>query len=123
MILSILAAAAVQASPCDKFAADYDYASKRMGLIMAEGIGDDSAVRATMREAQENNIRQEARDTLELMKAHKCKNLPISVPSVKTYGMQAMKCGTDMRIAKLKGQFPTFLDIPSCDVSKWTREN
>ncbi|WP_439567744.1 hypothetical protein [Sphingopyxis sp.] len=120
MILSLmLAAASPQPTVCGKLSGDYENASKRLAMIFAEGVNDNSAVRATMRESQESNIRTDARETLELMKLHKCK-LPTSTPNAGPYVTQAMRC----RLDRLKQELNPTGTIPeSCDSSKWKDEH
>lgn len=145
MIYSLVIAAALaqQPSACAKLSADYENASKALALLFAEGAADNSAIRATMREAREANLRNEARDNLDLMKAHNCA-LPLSAPSARPYLIQAMDCQTarmqqnssrdvtkpestrdiagPLRRLIPKPALATDGTLVACDTSKWQRE-
>lgn len=117
--IAITATPVVDQVACAKLADQYENASKALAFSFAEGIGDNSAPRATMRETREGNVRQEARDNLELMKANGCK-LPTSAPNAGPYVAQAMQCHLDQtknQYATLRGK-PTS-DPASCDMTKW----
>ena len=102
-VLAILAAAP-QPAVCAKLTNDYEDASKRLAMGFAEHWGA----------AREGLIRGEARDTLELIKAHGCE-IPTAIPSPSPYILQALKCTT----ARLKAA----PDADSlCETSKWVRE-
>lgn len=145
-LLVMAAAGAQQPSACVKLSADYENASKTLALLHAEGAADNSAIRATMRESREANVRNEARDNLDLMKAHKCA-LPLSAPNARPYLIQAMDCetarmwqnsspdvtkpelATDIAgpLRRLIGNKPKPALTPdgrlvACDTSKWKRE-
>jgi hypothetical protein len=120
MILTlILAAAAPQAGVCAKLDSDYEHASKALAMVFAEGVGDNSAPRATMREAREANIRNEASQTLDLMQAHKCA-LPTAAPNAAPYVTQAMGC----KAAQFKDELGLNANASEvCDMSKWVNEH
>jgi hypothetical protein len=77
----------------------------------AEGVTDNSAPRATMRAARDQDSLLKAQIALSLMRENKC-TLPKRVPSSLTYMLNAMKCQTE----KLKGNYKS----TECDYSTWT---
>lgn len=113
-------ASAPKAEPvvCEKLHADYEDASKRMALNHAEGIGDNSALRATQREAQKASILAEARLMLDLLKGNGC-HLPTSAPSLYRYYLSALTCHNDILAAKLSG---TYIFPESCRRRSWVPE-
>ena len=109
------AASASPSAACAKLAADYDRASKDLAMNAAEDIGDDSAPRATMREAENNNTLAQARLTMDLMKNNSC-TMPTAAPDASRYFSSALSCHSDMLRARYQGSH----DQPaSCDRAKW----
>jgi hypothetical protein len=105
---------------CLKLSAGYENASKSLAGNVAKGIGDNSAPRATMREAENNNILAQARLTIDLLKENGCQ-MPTAAPSATRYFSAALKCKNDQLDMAL-GRGP--IHIPdSCDSSKWTPAN
>lgn len=102
--------AKAESSACTKLASDYDIASKQLAMNHAEGVGDNSAPRATMREARNNNILEKARITVELMRGNSCK-MPTEAPDMGRYLSPALKCSTDMIGASTTPA--------SCDMTTW----
>jgi hypothetical protein len=105
-----------ESKTCAALHLDYEETSKRMAMNHASGIGDNSAIRATKREAENTNILAEARLTLDLLKGNGC-SLPKSAPSGARYYGSALRCHNDMLGVRLSGKysFP-----PSCERAKWT---
>lgn len=101
---------------CKALHEDYEEASKRMAMNRASGLGDNSAVRATTREAENTSILAEAQVTLDLLKGNGCR-LPTSAPSSSRYYFRALQCHNDLLTVRLSGKysFP-----PSCERAKWT---
>ena len=99
-------------SVCFKLSDDYEFASKQLAMSYAEGIGDDSAPRATMREARNSNVLERARITLDLMRANNCK-LPTEAPSLKRYLSSAMSCVSQRMSAGTAS---------SCEMANWPPE-
>lgn len=96
---------------CEALALDWRSAEYDLAENYAEGMTDDSAPRATMRAAQDQNALLKAQIALTLMHDNKC-SLPKRAPSSITYLLNALKCQTE----KLKGNFKS----PECDHSTWT---
>lgn len=96
---------------CTKLNRDLDELSKSLAMNYAEGIGDSSAVRATMRETEYSNLLTRVKLTMELMRDNHCK-LPASVPSGVEYASSAISCQAD----KLSTGAPS---PAACDRSKW----
>ena len=121
---------AAVSSTCAKLTRDYENASKTLAANEAEGVGDNSAVRATMREAQNANTMSEAKFTLDLMTANKCK-IPGEAPTSIRYLLPAMECRTAQlqrsnarASARLNDQAAPVEDpstVDKCDRSKWER--
>src|SRR5207248_2717613 len=78
---------------CTSLANDYEGASKSLAMLQADGLIDNSAPRATMRETQSANILEKARITMDLMKNNGCKG-PTSAPSGDRYLSNALECKT-----------------------------
>lgn len=122
-------AKASEASACKSLASDYDNASKNLAMLEAQGLTDDSAPRATMRETQSNNILNQARITMDLMKNNGCKS-PTAAPSANIYLMDAIKCSTavmkqssEAAILIAEGKSVSDFDRPpECDRSKWAAD-
>jgi hypothetical protein len=76
---------------CAGLTRDYDSTNKLLAMNTVEGIGDNSAIRATMRETQNGNALEKARMTLDLMKGNGCK-LPTSAPGGSRYMSAALDC-------------------------------
>ncbi|ALJ12641.1 hypothetical protein [Sphingopyxis macrogoltabida] len=118
MILAILLVGAVPASgTCDKLAEEYEGASKKLAMSMADGLGDTSAIRKTMRETQDANVLAEAQQTLNLMVAHKC-SLPTTTPKGGLYLIPAIECRT-ARLKQDMGEISS--SDEACDMSKWVK--
>ena len=101
---------------CVQLNGDLDHLSKSLAMNFAEGVGDNSAPRATMREAQYNNLLTRARMTMDLMRDNHCR-MPASVPTGEQYTGAALTCHTDM----LEAQLARKTTLPdSCDQSRWT---
>jgi hypothetical protein len=109
------AAAAAEPPACKSLRADYEEASKRMAMNHAQGIGDNSAVRATRRETENNTILAEARLTLDLLKGNGCR-LPTSAASYKRYYSSGLRCHNDILKVKLSG---TYSFPASCRRADW----
>lgn len=111
-------AAAPKSEPaaCAALHSDYEEASKRLAMNEATGIGDRSAIRATMRETENNGILAKARMTLDLLKGNGCRS-PTSAPSMSRYFGSALKCQNDLMGVRLSG---TYSFPPSCERAKWT---
>lgn len=140
MIIAGLAAlpqSAVAASPkrppslrtsamCAKLTADYEDASKSLAMYRAEGLIDNSAIRATMRETQASSTLEQARITMDLLKNHGCKS-PTFAPSASRYITAAIACLTakvdrsaDESWARFDGKAPSApTPLPACDRSTW----
>ena len=88
-----------QTSACSKLAADYEGASKQLAMNFAEGAGDNSAVRATMRETRNATVMEKARLTVELMRGNNCK-MPTEAPSMERYLSPALECQTALLTAQ-----------------------
>jgi len=104
-----------ESAVCKSLHIDYEEASKRMSQNRADGLGDNSAVRATQRETENNGILAEARLTLDLLKGNDCR-LPTSAPSSDRYYFTALKCHNDILEVKLSG---TYSFPASCKRADW----
>lgn len=106
---------------CEALARDYENASKQIAMNDADNLGDDSAVRATMRESQNNGILEKARITVELMQGNKCK-MPASAPSGDPYFTQALAC-KNAKFSQLQAATSLHLELPpECIFSNWKSE-
>ena len=105
-------------SVCSKLTSDITNHSKSLAANFAEGVGDNSAPRATMRETQEQTILANVRMTMDLMRDNRCK-LPTSVPNGGEYIGSALQCKTDRLKAEVDG---TAGEPAACNQSKWLPE-
>lgn len=114
---------------CTQFRTAYDNVSKKLARNQADEAGDNSAARATMREAQNNSALSEARITLDLMKANSCAT-PSYVPSASRYSLASLKCAAALQrvraivaMDRLSSRNSDYLDPPACDTSTWMPSN
>jgi hypothetical protein len=117
---------AAEPAACKSLGDDYENASKKLAMLKADGLLDNSAPRATMRETESNNILSQARITMDLMRNNGCKG-PTAAPSADFYLLDALKCSTaiskqstEATLAIMRGG--TVSDLPSppeCDQTKW----
>ena len=102
------------AGTCSRLALTYDGVSKDLASNFAEGLGDNSAPRATLRAIEDSNSLTQAHMALDLMRDYHCP-MPKDAPASAYYLSAALTCDTDR--LKAKGS-----DTPdSCDRSKWQR--
>ena len=99
---------------CSRLVSTYDGVSKDLAANVAEGLGDNSAPRATLRAIEDSNSLTQAHIALDLMRDYHCP-LPKDAPDSAYYLSPALTCATDR--LKARGS-----DSPeSCDRSKWQR--
>ena len=110
---------------CAVLSREYENASKRLAANETDDLMDDSAVRATMRQTQNNNIIENAHITLELMRNNKCA-LPTSAPSAERYGGVAAYCKLvsdahrfDRQLGKASSEDP---EVSKCEMQNWKPE-
>ena len=103
--------AAAASGTCTRLYADMEHLKKSLAMNFADGIGDNSAARATMREAQEQSLMGRVRLTMDLMRDNRCR-MPTSVPTGVEYADAAITCRTDQMSSGS-------LNPPSCDQDKW----
>ena len=72
--------AAASSGTCTRLYSDMEHLKKSLAMNFADGIGDNSAPRATMREAQEQSLLGRVRLTMDLMRDNHCR-MPASVPT------------------------------------------
>ena len=112
-------------SICASLANDLEEASKKLALNVANGVGDNSAPRATMREAEDTNTLAQAKMTMDVMHNNGCKG-PSFVPSASRYGLASLTCATAKQkirnrelIDRLDNKFVIY-DLPAeCDTQTW----
>jgi hypothetical protein len=83
--------AAVEPGVCRGYRDDIESNLKRIAITDAEGVTDNSAPRATMREQKKNGYKTDIQTTLNLMVAQKCE-LPKSTPNAAKYLTSALDC-------------------------------
>ena len=86
-------ASAPRVSTCEALSADWKRFEMNMADRFADGIGDNSAPRATLRAIEEGNDMLKANMTLQLMRENKC-TLPKTAPSGNAYLSNALDCST-----------------------------
>jgi hypothetical protein len=114
----VSAARPPESSVCLGLIRDYENASKAMAMNQAEGVGDDSPIRQSVREAQNNGSLEKARITLDFMHGNNCK-LPNSAPRSELYIRAAMTCKADQMKEALNRARGGHTSPPSCDQTKW----
>lgn len=117
------AAARAEPAACAALHNDYELASKKLAMNWAQGVTDNSAARATMRSTQDGVVMEQARVTMDLLRANGCK-APTAAPAKGAYEMQAMQCHT----ASLQAQTAAIFGrggtgpVAECDMAQWTRQ-
>ena len=106
--------AAATSGTCTRLYSDMEHLKKSLAMNYADGIGDNSAPRATMRESEYQSLLARVRLTLDLMRDNRCK-MPTSVPTGVEYVSSAIACKTDMMQSGSSSS-------PSCDQDKWIPE-
>lgn len=87
------AASVPKLSTCEALAADWKRFDMNMADRFADGIGDNSAPRATLRAIEEGNDLLKANMTLQFIRDNKCP-LPKSAPSGTSFISAALECST-----------------------------
>lgn len=87
----VAAPIAVEPAVCKSLMDQYEGASKKLALSQAEDSTDNSAARSTMREAQNGNVINQAKMTMDLMKSTGCKP-PTFIPSASRYSLASLHC-------------------------------
>ena len=105
---------AAPSATCTTLAADLTFAEQNIAISFVEGIGDNSAPRATLRAIREQNALSNAALTIALMRDNRC-TMPTRAPRVATYVVAASQCET----ARLRA--PGQQDLPACDRATWQR--
>lgn len=95
---------------CEALAHDWRSVEMDMAENHVDGMGDDSAPRATLRAIQEQNSLQTAAITLQLMRDNKCE-IPKRAPNYTTYELNALDCAAE----RAKGNN----DAPQCKRDNW----
>lgn len=110
---------------CKSLMTDYDAVSKKLAMLEADGTGDDSAPRASMREAQASNAINQARITFDVMKANGC-TMPNAAPSASRYSIAALACEagrqkirTQERLDNLQDKYVYYPEPKECDTDTW----
>lgn len=110
---------------CKALMSDFEDASKSLALSDAEDVLDDSAIRSTMREAQNSNIINKARMTMDIMKSHGC-TLPTFVPSGERYSLSSLGCVTARQsirareaVDRFRSQFESYPEPEECETKLW----
>lgn len=96
--------------PCELMRKDWRQVEISLANNAADGIGDSSAPRASLRAQEDANSLSRAALTLELMKLNHCP-LPTRAPSAITYLTLALNCATARRT---KGA-----DAAECKTENW----
>jgi hypothetical protein len=111
---STLEAQARPSTQCASFQRVIDESEKEIAAIYAEGVADNSAPRATLREQRTTNELQLIRLNLDLMIQHRC---PVSsVPVTRSaYLLNALTCETE----RLRN--PSETSPAACDRATWQR--
>jgi hypothetical protein len=107
-------AAPAARSRCDILASDWRRIEQNLADRVAEGVADNSAPRATLREMQEANDLAIAAMTLQFMRDNRC-TMPTRAPNGAGYIGAALAC----RTAQLRA---TGSQTPAeCNRETWTR--
>lgn len=106
------AAAGKPAGTCSGLTNQWDSIEKDLAAREAEGFGDNSAPRATLRELENSNDLARAQMILSLMQSGRCA-LPESPPNYVVYITNALSCSTE----RLKGT----KNPAECDRKTWKK--
>ena len=98
---------------CSQLMEAYDQSAKSASLSWAQGVGDNSAPRATLRELEISNQLIARQINLTLMIQYKCP-LPRTPASSNEYISNAVSCSTALLMNKKSP--------PECDLKKWKRD-
>jgi hypothetical protein len=104
--------AGASSGTCARLNGEMEQLKKSLAMNFADGIGDNSAPRATMREAQYQSLLGRVRLTMDLMRDNRCK-MPTSVPTGVEYASAAIACAS----ARMEAGGAS--STASCDQSKW----
>lgn len=107
------ASPAAAPSRCAALQSDWRSVEITLAQNSAEGIGDNSAPRATLRAMEDNNALIRAQMTLELMRAAGC-TLPARAPVAGTFLLDAMECQTALLRGGRAGE-------GACETATWPR--
>lgn len=105
-------AGAAKPGACAGLVLQWDSIEKELAERQAEGLVDNSAPRATLREMQNSNDLSRAQMILTMMQSGRC-SLPDSPPRYIVYFSNALACQT----ARIKGT----KDAPECVRSSWKK--
>lgn len=97
---------------CETYKGFYESGIKQIGLADAEGIGDSSVPRATVRELKQIRIQLSQLILLQQMNAHGC-DIPKTPSNLSIYPVNVMGCGTEY----IAGNY----DSPKCDTDTWKK--
>lgn len=118
LLRGFLCAAAITLCAGEGFAADckalldqYIVQTKRLASEKADGVGDNSAPRETMRQLKILNLNMMRQMNLDMMIAGKCL-LPDKPASDFNYSINALQCATKI----VQGNY----NAPECDYSAWS---
>ena len=100
---------------CAAFNASIDLSEKRLSEELADGLTDNSAPRATLRELRALNEWGQIKLAIDLMRDHRCA-MPKRVPIETRYITQAIECSR----ARLTNR--TTSTPPQCDKATWKSE-
>jgi hypothetical protein len=121
----VAAAAPREPAVCSSLRTDYEDASKKLALNQAHENIDNSAIRATMRQSEDNNVLAQARITMDLMKNNGCKS-PTYAPSASRYALSSLKCSAVLEelrareaIDRLNRTYTPRQSTSECDISTW----
>lgn len=123
---STLAEAPPASQHCAQFEVAIENNLKQLALEDAEGIGDNSAPRATLSELKIQNFLLVISMNLQLMRDNGCpaKKEPISTAR---YMLPAMQCNTELlkvRLDQVSGKPVGSSGLPpACDISTWKPTN
>lgn len=110
--LCLSPASAVSDDLCEKYANGFDTANKKMAQLAVDGLGDNSAPRASLNQMRRLDWRMFQLILIHQMRAQDC-DIPKALSGGDPYMTEALKCANK----KLERKY----DAPECNMAKWER--
>jgi hypothetical protein len=122
-ILIAITSSTFAAPNCAIFEKAIDATLREIATKTVEGLGDDSAPRATLRVAQINNDLVKIQINLMIMQANGCTmpKEPIRGTEYVGFAVACSAAESKALLERLKDQYAEMRSLPECDTAKWAR--
>lgn len=112
LIASHAHAAPAEPPICEQLLTSIEMGKKQQALSWAQGVGDNSAPRATLRAMETVAVLERANFNLKLLELNRCRTLPAPMTEgLGEYAGQALACSTEI----VKGNNSS----PTCVLASW----